>query len=92
MDSLDKYYLLGIAIAALAGVPGVSEATNNYFAHGYGTRGGALPVLHQDAMPAGFGRHGPGHQRYQSVEFHAELRSEDTSTVVPVPLATAVLI
>jgi hypothetical protein len=49
MDSLDKYYLLGIAIAALAGVPGVSEATNSYFAHGYGMRSEALPVLHQDA-------------------------------------------
>jgi hypothetical protein len=33
---------LGIAIAALIGVPGVSEATNGYFAHSTGTCGKAL--------------------------------------------------
>jgi hypothetical protein len=32
MDSLEKYYLLGIAIAALIGVPGLSEAANGHFA------------------------------------------------------------
>ncbi|MEF3073520.1 hypothetical protein V2P20_00625 [Methylobacter sp. Wu1] len=34
MDSLEKYYLLGIAIAAMAGVPGLSEAANGHFTHG----------------------------------------------------------
>jgi long-chain fatty acid transport protein len=56
MDSPEKYYLLGIAIAALIGVPGVSEATNGYFAHGTGTRGkalaGAITALPQNAISA----------------------------------------
>jgi hypothetical protein len=38
MDSLEKYYLLGIAIAALIGVPGLSEAASgHFFTHGNDT-------------------------------------------------------
>jgi long-chain fatty acid transport protein len=54
MNSPGRYYLPGIAIAALIGVPGVSEATNGYFSHGYGVRNkamaGASTALPQDAI------------------------------------------
>ncbi|MGZ5008437.1 MAG: hypothetical protein ACXV8W_11065, partial [Methylobacter sp.] len=54
--TLQKYYLPVITIAALTAVPSISEATNGYFAHGYGARSkalaGATTALPQDALAA----------------------------------------
>lgn len=53
----EKYYLTVLmTFAVLAGIPVISEATNGYFAHGYGARSkalaGATTALPQDTFAA----------------------------------------
>ncbi|MDD5579903.1 MAG: outer membrane protein transport protein [Methylobacter sp.] len=54
--NLRKYYLIAFAATVLTGMPGISEATNSYFAHGYSARSkalaGATTALPQDALTA----------------------------------------
>jgi hypothetical protein len=103
MDSLEKYYLLGIAIAALIGAPGLSEATNGHFARSndmhskamaFAARSGnrsfqTAPRIHSQAITL---RDARLFQQRQSVESQADHRPENPSTVVPAGLAAAVLI
>lgn len=52
----ERYYLTTFAVAVLTVMPVISEATNGYFAHGYGARSkamaGAATALPQDALAA----------------------------------------
>jgi long-chain fatty acid transport protein len=56
MVPVEKCFHTVLTVVALAGIPVISEATNGYFAHGYGARSkaiaGAATALPQDALAA----------------------------------------
>jgi hypothetical protein len=94
MDSLEKYYLLGIAIAALIGVPGLSEATNGHFARSNDTDSKAMAFAARpgsrsfQTAPRIISQGTIVHdarllQLRQSVEFQANNRPGNPSTILP---------
>ena len=103
MDSLEKYYLLGIAIAALIGAPGLPEAANGHFARSNDMHSKAMAFAARSGSRSfqtaprintqGITLHDARLlQQRQSVESQADSRPVNPSTVASPGLATAVLI